>query len=275
MGEVTDAAVLPTSLKGSRAVVTGAAQGIGAGFATVFAQAGADVVLVDREPGVTAVAEELSSTGLQATAHVGDVSDAAFVRATVDAAGPIDILVNNAGEVWQTGPLDEWDAALSDYERLIDSNLKGAFLFGRAVAPVMAEYGGGHIINISSDHIKPAPETGWHHGHGAMDLYNAAKWALNGLTFDWAKALRPHGIRVNNICMGATDTAMLRSWIGKEPDPEYLETWMTPEGIALVALDLIAEGLDGRTGDNIGLWAGHETVLPPNAEGQPVSRGTN
>jgi NAD(P)-dependent dehydrogenase (short-subunit alcohol dehydrogenase family) len=132
----------------------------------------------------------------------------------------------------------------------------------------MAASSGGNIINVSSDHVKPAPGTGWHHGHGAMDLYDASKWALNGLTFDWAKALRRHNIGVNNLCMGATDTEMLRDWIGSEPDQAYLAFWMTPEGIADVVLDLIAEGPDGRTGDNIGLWAGHPTVLPPIGEDQ-------
>lgn len=251
-------------LTGLSAIVTGAAQGIGAGFARVFAAEGCAVTVVDRQESVAAVAEEL-----RGSVFVGDVADAVFVKDVVSAVGGVDILVNNAGEVWPTGPLDDWDKGLADYDQLVGSNLRGAFLFGRAVAPVMAAKGSGHIINVSSDHIKPAPETGWHHGHGAMDLYNASKWALNGLTFDWAKSLRPHGVRVNNLCMGATDTEMLRGWIGRAPDPEYLATWMTPEGIAEVAVELIAEGPDGRTGDNIGLWAGHATSLPLIEEGEP------
>lgn len=250
-------------LQGLSAIITGGARGIGAGFARVFADEGCDVTVVDRNAVATEVAEQVGGR-----AFVGDVADASFVKHVADSVGRVDILVNNAGEVWPTGPLDDWDQALADYDQLVGSNLRGAFLFGRALAPAMAAQGSGHIINISSDHIKPAPETGWHHGHGAMDLYNACKWALNGLTFDWAKALRPQGVRVNNLCMGATDTEMLRSWIGGDPDPEYLATWMTPEGIAGVAIDLIAEGPDGRTGDNIGLWAGHPTELPSVEEGE-------
>jgi len=252
-------------LRGQSAIITGAAQGIGAGIARVFAHEGCAVTLVDRQAGVAEVANEIG-----ATVFIGDVADAGFVQRTVKSTGAVDIVVNNAGEVWPTGALDAWDKGLDDYDRLIGSNLRGAFLFGRAVAPVMAAQGGGNIVNISSDHIKPDPNTGWHHGHGAMDLYNASKWALNGLTFDWAKALRPHGIRVNNVCMGATDTEMLRAWIGKEPEPEYLATWMTPQGIANVIVDLIAEGPGGRTGDNIGLWAGNPTTLPPVQEGEPL-----
>lgn len=249
-------------LQGLTAIVTGAAQGIGAGFARVFAAEGCAVTVVDRSAAVAEVAEEIHGS-----VFVGDVADADFVADVVGAVQTVDILINNAGEVWPTGPLDPWDKALHDFDRLVGSNLRGAYLFGRAVAPRMAAAGGGNIINMSTDHVKPAPETGWHHGHGAMDLYNATKWALNGLTFDWAKALRPHGIRVNNLCMGATDTEMLRGWIGREPDPDYVATWMSPEALARVALDLIAEGPSGRTGDNIGLWAGHPTVLPPPEEG--------
>ncbi len=252
------------ALDGMTAIITGAAQGIGAGCARVFAGHGCAVTVIDKRPEVADVAEQVGGS-----VFVGDVADADFVRDVIRTVGSVDILINNAGEVWPTGPLDPWESALEDYDRLIGSNLRGAFLFGRAVAPGMAAQGRGHIVNISSDHIKPAPGTGWHHGHGAMDLYNAGKWALNGLTFDWARALGSHGVRVNNVCMGATDTEMLRAWIGTEPDPEYLATWMTPEGIANVIVDLIAEGPDGRTGDNIGLWAGHPTVLPEPAEGRP------
>jgi len=104
-----------------------------------------------------------------------------------------------------------------------------------------------------------------------MDLYNATKWALNGLTFDWAKSLRRHGVRVNNLCMGATDTEMLRGWIGDDPDPAYLATWMSTDDVGQVVLALIDEGPDGRTGDNIALWAGHPTVLPPPTTGQATT----
>lgn len=244
------------------AIVTGAAQGLGAAFARALAAEGAHVVVTDRRPGVEAVATEIG-----ATAHIGEVSDARHVRSvvdsTVEAHGGVDILVNNAGEVWPTGPLDGWDRALEDYDRLMGSNCRGAFLFGRACAPVMAETGGGNIVNISTDHVHSSPESGRHHGHGAMDLYNASKWALNGFTFDWAIALEPKHIRVNNLCMGATDSEMLRTWVGPDIDPDYLATWMKPADTAEVLVQLIAEGPEGRTGDSIGLWVGHPVALPP------------
>ena len=249
-------------LEGQVAIVTGAAQGLGAAFARRLLDEGCHVVVTDRRDAIEGVAAELG-----ATAHVGDVADADHVRAVVDATvaahGGVDILINNAGEVKATGPRDDWADADADYERIFGSNTKGAYLFGRAVAPSMIERGGGNIVNISTDHVKPCPDCDRHHGHGYMDLYNASKWALNGFTFDWAKSLAKHHIRVNNICMGATDTEMLRGWIGGDPDPEFLATWMKPEQTAQILVELLEEGPDGRTANSIGLYAGYPCEMPP------------
>lgn len=252
-------------LSGQVAIVTGAAQGIGRGIAERFVADGCSVVMTDRLASVIDVAAEIGATGF-----VGDVADSAHVRLVVDstvaAHGTIDILVNNAGEVKPTGPRDDWAQADADFDRMFGSNTKGAFLFGRAVAPIMidADRGstGGNIVNISTDHVKPCPDCDRHHGHGVMDLYNASKWALNGLTFDWAKSLAKHDVRVNNVCMGATDTAMLRGFIDGDPDPSYVATWMTTAQIAQIVVELIAEGPDGRTANSIGLYAGYDCVLP-------------
>lgn len=249
-------------LTGRVAIVTGAAQGIGRAFAERLSAEGCHVFVTDRQASITDLANSIGATGF-----VGDVADAQHVRAVVDAAvaahGTVDIMVNNAGEVKQSGPLDAWDRADSDFDLMVGSNTKGAYLFGRAVAPIMVEGGGGNIVNVSTDHVKPGPGCHPHHGHGSMDLYNAAKWALNGFTFDWAKSLAKHNIRVNNICMGATDTEMLRGWMGDDPSPEILATWMQPAQIAQVLVDLLEEGPDGRTANSIGLYAGEECVLGP------------
>jgi NAD(P)-dependent dehydrogenase (short-subunit alcohol dehydrogenase family) len=249
-------------LAGRVAIVTGAAQGLGHAFAERLVAEGCFVVVTDRDPSIIQTAGAIGAIG-----HHGDVADDGHVRrvvdATVTAYGTVGILVNNAGEVMQSGPRDGWETAADDFDRIIGSNTKGAFLFGRAVAPVMIDGEGGDIVNISTDHVKPCPDCHPHHGHGSMDLYNASKWALNGLTFDWATSLARHNVRVNNICMGATDTAMLRGWIGAEPDPAVVATWMRPEQVAQVLVDLLAEGPQGRTGNNIGLYAGYDCVLPP------------
>lgn len=249
-------------LAGRVAIVTGAAQGIGLAFARRLAAEGCAVVMTDRR---AAVLDAAAAIG--ASAHVGDVADPDHVRtvvaSTLAAHGRIDVLVNNAGEVAPTHALSGFEGASEQFDRVFGSNTKGAFLFGRAVAPVMAEHGGGDIVNVSTDHVKPGPGCDRHHGHGGMDLYNASKWALNGLTFDWARSLRSKRIRVNNICMGATDTEMLRGFLGREPDPAYLATWMRPEQTAQILVELLEEGPDGRTANSIGLYAGQPCVMPP------------
>ncbi|MEX0847081.1 MAG: SDR family oxidoreductase [Ilumatobacteraceae bacterium] len=249
-------------LAGQVAIVTGAAQGLGRAFAERLVAEGCAVVVTDRQESIIDVARAIGATG-----HHGDVADEAHVRAVVDATiaahGAVDLLVNNAGEVLESGPRDEWERAASDFDRIIGSNTRGAFLFGRAVAPIMQQRIGGHIVNVSTDHVAPCPDCDPHHGHGHMDLYNASKWALNGLTFDWARSLSRYGVRVNNLCMGATDTAMSRGWVGTDPDPTWVATWMQPGQVAQVLVELLEEGPEGRTGCNIGLYAGYPCVLPP------------
>ena len=77
-------------------------------------------------------------------------------------------------------------------------------------------------------------------GHGGMDVYNASKWALNGLTLDWATTLRRHHVRVNGICLGATDTPMLREFSGDVPT-EVTESWTDPAAVCALLLELLAE----------------------------------
>jgi hypothetical protein len=128
---------------------------------------------------------------------------------------------------------------------------------------------------VALDHAD-APACPWAAAHRppgggpAFDLYDASKWALNGLTGAWATALRPHGIRVNSFGMGATDTPMYRGFLGGRPPAPGV---MDPADVAAVLLDLLAEGPEGRTGDSIQLWIGHPCVLSPPTGGgrQPAT----
>ena len=146
--------------------------------------------------------ELLADDGVKVLTSQGDVSDPKHVKSVVDGAceylGGIDILINNAG-VWGASTADDdLDKSIADYESIVGTNLKGEYLFGRAVIPIMlAQARGGDIVNIATDHMvtcgtpdhvcpdlescpwgeSPRP-TG---GGDAMDLYDAAKWGLNGL----------------------------------------------------------------------------------------------
>lgn len=274
-----------TSLQGRTALVTGAAVGLGNAYAHALAREGVNVAICDRREAVSELpAELIRDHGVASRAWCGDVSSAADVRRIVDGAiaefGRIDILISNAG-VWAGSAADDdLDKSLADYETLVGTNLKGVFLFGRALIPHMLEQGGGgEIINISTDHVNtcgtpyhvcpklascpwrdaPRPTS----GGTLMDLYDAGKWGIHGLTFAWCKALRPHGIRVNAICMGATDSNMLRGFHNFDPAPEEVATWMKAEDSAQVVIDLLQEGPGGRTGENINLCVGRPPRLEP------------
>ncbi len=241
------------------ALVTGAARGLGRAITEGLQSAGYETVTCDVEASVA----ELPGLSFRA-----DVSKPDDVRRVVDGAveryGRIDVLVNNAGIVRRTRAGHEWDQGLRDFEDVIGTNLYGAYLFGRAVAPVMIDQQEGHIVNVSTDHVYPTPgQRVW--GHGGMDLYNASKWALNGLTLDWAHTLQRHHVRVNGLCLGATDTPMLRDFAG-DVDEEVTTSWMDPARVCDLLLELLAEGPEGRTGHNLGCWVGRPLLLSDSIE---------
>lgn len=272
---------MTASINGRRAIVTGAAQGLGLAYARALAKAGAHVAVCDINPAIEGLAADLAAHGGSAWAAVADVSSPDDVRRFVDGAalrlGGIDAVVSNAGVCVPTSPVsDPWDKVISDYDRTLDANLRGAYLVGRAAIPYLVHQGG-DIVNVTTDHIHTCgwptaldhadtPACPWAAtrrppgGGAAFDVYDASKWALNGLTQAWAKGLRQYGIRVNSFGMGATDTPMYRGFLGGRPPAPGV---MDPADVAAVLLDLLAEGPGGRTGDSIQLWVGHPCVLPP------------
>lgn len=265
-------------LDGKVALVTGAAVGLGNAFARALAAAGARLCVSDVRDEVMDLGRDLGKTSLAMKADVCNSDD---VRKVVDATRTrfdrIDILVNNAG-VWAGSmPTDSIEKSIKDYDYLVGTNLKGSFLFGRAIIPLMIDQGGGEIVNICTDHVQTcgspwelghddAPDCPWGGqaprptgGGPGMDLYDASKWGQLGLTFAWAQALERHNIRVNAMCMGATDSYMLRSFHNFKPAPEEAAKWMKAEDVARLMLELID---DGRSGDYIGIAMGHPIVLP-------------
>jgi NAD(P)-dependent dehydrogenase (short-subunit alcohol dehydrogenase family) len=252
-------------LTGKVALVSGAAQGLGEAFAEALGRAGAELVLFDVQAKVIEVARQIEdATGRRALGLVADVSARTDVERVVNTSvatfGGVDILVNNAG-IWQRTPVDSsWEQALADWDTVMDTNLKGLLMLSRACVPVLVSRGGGDIVNMSTYYVLPARSEGTNPPD--TDLYNASKWAINGFTDAWSKRLARHHIRVNALCMGATDTPMLRGLFSDGQLPTALGEVMTPARIADLLLALLA---DGRTGENIGAWVGEPVVLPPRA----------
>jgi 3-oxoacyl-[acyl-carrier protein] reductase len=184
------------------AVVTGAGRGIGRAIALKFANEGADVVVVSRtQENSEKVAAEIRALGRKAWAHAVDVSDAAAVSAAAEQilaeAGKVDILVNNAG-VTRDGLLMRMSDA--DWDTVLNTNLKGAFLVTKAFSRAMIKARAGRIINISS-------VIGLI-GNAGQCNYAASKAGLIGFTQSAAKELAGRGITVNAIAPGFIETDM-------------------------------------------------------------------
>jgi 3alpha(or 20beta)-hydroxysteroid dehydrogenase len=181
------------------AIVTGAARGMGAAMARLFAAEGAKVVVADvLDSEGQAVAREIGSA---AFFQHHDVSDEAswqqLVSATVERFSGIDALVNNAGILMVKGLLE---TEKRDFERILAVNLVGVFLGIKMVAPLMIERGKGSIVNISS--------VSGMIGQATVGAYAASKWGVRGLTRVAALELGPRGVRVNTIYPGWTETPM-------------------------------------------------------------------
>jgi 3-oxoacyl-[acyl-carrier protein] reductase len=183
------------------AVVTGAGRGIGAAIAATLAGLGAQVVLCGRTRAtLEATSLNIHEFGGQSTVVESDVADLHSVesaaRAVESKFGRVDILVNNAGIGVLSVPLHELTP--EDWDRTMNTNLRGVYYCIRSFAPLMIRGRSGHIINISSLAGKNALPNG--------AVYSASKWGLNGLTYSVAEELRPHNIRVSVICPGSVHT---------------------------------------------------------------------
>lgn len=185
------------------ALVTGAGRGIGAAIARRLAALGLTVVLCGRTPShLQSTAASISKAGGKSDVIECDLTDLRAVEQLAsrvgDRYGRVDILVNNAGIGGFGGPLHQ--LAPDEWEKILNTNLRGVYYAIRAFAPMMIQAKRGHIINISSLAGKNALPNG--------AAYAASKWGLNGLTYSVAEELRTHNIRVSVVCPGSVDTSL-------------------------------------------------------------------
>ena len=218
------------ALSGQVAVVTGAGRGIGAAITRRLANLGASVVLCGRSMGpLQETASQIATDGCKAKVMQCDVSSLESVQALARFVeqdfGRTDILVNNAGVGSFAAPLHELTP--EDWEKVLNTNLRGVYYCIRSFAPVMIRAKPGHIVNISSLAGKNALPNG--------AAYAASKWGLNGLTYSVAEELRPHNIRVSVVCPGSVDTE-LSPHAGKDPNK-----MLQPDDVAHVVEMLVTQ----------------------------------
>ena len=242
-------------------LITGASLGIGQATASALAREGAAVVLAnrDQERG-EAAANTLRRDGHQVLFSSTDVSKEDEVGATIDRTlrdyGRLDILVNNAG-VYMQG--DTAQTSLEDWERILATNLTGAFLCTKYAVPAMTRSGGGAIINVSS-------EAGLV-GIKNQVAYNVSKGGLIAFTRSCAVDLADKGIRVNCVCPGTTDTPLVQEALARAPDPTAarrrleeirpLDRLGTPEEIASAVLYLASDEAAYATGAVLSVDGGY------------------
>jgi 3-hydroxybutyrate dehydrogenase len=206
-----------TELDGRRALVTGAASGIGLACARALAGAGAHVVVVDRD----AEGAERAAADVAGEARIVDLAD---IDALASLSFDADILVNNAG-IQVVAPIEEFDPAV--FRRMLDLMVTAPFLLTRAVLPGMYERGWGRIVNVGSVHgVRASPY---------KVAYVTAKHALEGLSKVTALEGGPHGVTSNCVNPGYVRTPLVEKQIGDQarlhgiPENEVVEKVMLTE----------------------------------------------
>lgn len=255
-------------LTGRTAVVTGGECGIGRATARLLASCGAAVFVGDVQPRAE---NEEPFAQLGIARHVCDVRREADVRRLIDAAvsatGRLDILVNNAG----VGLVKQIpDVTEEEWDRVLDINLKGAFLGCKHAIPPMRRGGGGAIVNVASNAgLLPRAHD---------PVYSISKIALVGLTRSLALCHAPDKIRVNCVCPGPVgDTGMMNADLERAADPQALAQQMiaasplarahqrmiTPDEVAQAVLYLVSDAAAMVTGTALAIDGGKSLGVPP------------
>lgn len=186
------------SFESKSIIVTGGARGIGRAIAELFLAQGANLSLIDLEPVTNLNADKSSVYSFAGSvANASDVEN--FIGEVMSRAGRIDVLVNNAGIIRDN---IIWRMSEEEFDAVIDTNLKGAWLLCRAVAPIMKEQRSGRIVNIVS--------RAWL-GNVGQSNYSASKGGLVSLTRVLALELARHNVTVNAVAPGLIDTPMTQS----------------------------------------------------------------
>lgn len=242
-------------LDGKVAMVTGAAQGIGEAIALLYAEKGADLVLVDLQQSVTNTEAAVKSLGRQAVSVAVDLTTSAGVTQAVDAAittfGRVDILVNSAGVVFLN---DAEDLSEADWDKTMAVNLKAPFMLSQAVGRHMINAGKGNIVNLASQA-----------GLVALDnhiAYCASKAAIISMTKNLAMEWGQFNINVNAISPTVILTELgKKAWAGEVGEAMKKKIpagrFGFPEEVAAVALFLASDAAGLITGENIVIDGGY------------------
>ncbi len=255
-------------LEGKKAIVTGAAKGMGAAITTTLAREGADVLLTARDTAaLEEVAAEVRALGREAHVVACDVIEEAQVKAMIDKAkevfgGRIDILVNVAGV---TGPIETpvQDIDVDDFTYVITANERGTFLPIKHVVPTMIAQESGKIVNIGG--------TSGLRGYPMRTSYSASKWAVRGITRTVALELGKYNINVNAVCPGIVETprmmklcegkAKKRGWTVEQVYEEYVQDMAlkrvtTTQDVANAVLFMASEDARNITGQQLAVDGG-------------------
>ena len=235
------------SYAGKVAFVTGAGTGIGHATALAFAREGANVVVADvSEQGNQATARMIEEAGGRSLAVACDVRRSEDVKAaldgTIETFGRLDLAFNNAGVVEEAAATAELDE--EEWDRVVDTDLRGVFLCMKHEIPLMLEQGGGAIVNTSSG--------AGLRGFPGQPAYVAAKHGVIGLTRASALDYAQQNIRVNAVCPGVIDTEMIQGVTGGNPEAmipaEPVGRLGRPEEIAAAVLWLCSDAASFAVG---------------------------